>query len=159
MDVMIWDILAFAWLVIFLALGMNRGLILTLGTLCVTALAFVGAYWLELLLGPELATILSENTEGIAQFFSSAIANGVVFFAGYLVFRGIGSVALSALNLVGKIPGLHFLNRLGGGILGLFRGALLLLILGQLLVLAGVTPVGDALCGTILAKYFFIGFL
>ncbi len=159
MDTLIWDILALIWLLVFLVQGARRGLILTLGSLCVTVLGFAAGYWAAGAYGPQLAEVLEQSMSESSQLLSTVLSSAILFFGGYLLVRLVGRWALKALNKVGKLPVLGCLNRLGGGVLGLLRGAVLLLILGQLLVLIGLIPGDEALAQTTLARYFLTGFL
>lgn len=67
-------------------------------------------------------------TDAVSQSVAHSIAHTVVFIVAFLVLLlGLWLLSLP-LRLVTRLPGLHALNALGGGALGLVWGALLLFV-------------------------------
>lgn len=71
--------------------------------------------------GVSLATALVES---IAQ----SIIYGVLYILSFLALLVLLHVLARAMDLLLKLPGLHGMNALGGGLLGLIQGALLLFL-------------------------------
>lgn len=65
----------------------------------------------------------------MAKFLAKSILYLVGFFGVLLIWK----VLFRTLNLVTKLPGLHFLNKFLGGVFGLLKGVLLLLLARWLL--------------------------
>lgn len=65
----------------------------------------------------------------MAQF----IAKSILFLVGFFAVLLIWNILFHALHLVTKLPGLHFLNKFLGGVFGLIKGVLLLLVARWLL--------------------------
>ena len=159
MYIYIWDILVLIWLIVFLVRGASRGLINTLGSLCVTILSFAAGYGLAVTYGMDLAQLLAQGMSAESIDLAYILSECILFFVGYLIVRLVGRWLLRLLNKLGDLPILKVLNWLGGAVFGLLRGAILLLIVGQILLFAGLTPTAEVLSQTVLAKYFLAGFL
>lgn len=71
--------------------------------------------------GVSLATALVES---IAQ----SVIYGVLYILSFLTLLVLLHVLAKAMDLLLKLPGLHGMNALGGGLLGLIQGALLLFL-------------------------------
>lgn len=71
--------------------------------------------------GVSIATAV---VEGIAQ----SMIYGVLYILSFLVLLVLLHVLVRAMDLLLKLPGLHGMNALGGGLLGLVEGALLLFL-------------------------------
>ena len=72
---------------------------------------------------------------------AAAIAQSVAYLLIFLICFFLISIAwllLShALDLVARLPGLHFLNRTGGAVFGLIQGALILFVAAWILQYSG----------------------
>lgn len=55
-----------------------------------------------------------------------SVAAAVLFFAGFLVLLIVLKLISNVLGLLTAVPGLHLMNALGGGVLGLLQGYLIL---------------------------------
>ena len=66
-------------------------------------------------------TIAAAVVESVVR----SVLYGVVFLLSFLALTVLLKLALRALDLVLKLPGLHLLNTLGGGAAGLIQGVLL----------------------------------
>lgn len=89
--------------------------------------------------------IFSQNLQSQIQNFKEAtvaqlaadmaqfIAKSILFLVGFLAVLLIWNILFHALHLVTRLPGLHFLNKFLGGVFGLIKGVLLLLVARWLL--------------------------
>ena len=120
------DIIVLAILGASVALGVFRGLVREVFAL----VAWVGAFLLSNLLAPEAAKLLPR---GMASEEIRLLVSYVVVFIVVLV--GLSVLAILASKLV-KVVGLGPADRAVGGVFGLARGALVVMIL---VLLAGLT--------------------
>lgn len=111
------DLVLLGLLVVFFLVGYQRGLILTLCSLLAVVLSFAGGWYLatrfQAKLGPEVPGF---------------VASSLLFLAGFLVVQIVWVTLCHALNLVAKLPGLHLLNKIFGGLLGLVKGIAILMV-------------------------------
>lgn len=89
--------------------------------------------------------IFSQNLQSQIQDFKEAtvaqlaadmarfIAKSILFLVGFLAVLLVWNILFHALHLVTRLPGLHFLNKFLGGVFGLVKGVLLLLVARWLL--------------------------
>lgn len=88
---------------------------------------------------------LTLNIESAAQDLTGilvekvtlALAYVILFLVAFVVIVILWNLIIRALNLVAKLPGLHALNKLGGFLFGVIKGALLLFILAWILRTVG----------------------
>lgn len=66
-------------------------------------------------------TIAAAVVESVVR----SVLYGVVFLLSFLALTVLLKLAIGALDLVAKLPGLHLLNTLGGGAAGLIQGVVL----------------------------------
>ena len=85
--------------------------------------------------GASAATAVVEN---LARSF----LYGLLYTVSFTVLSVLLHLLVRGLNLVFRLPGLHGLNALGGGLLGLLEGALLLFLAAWVMRLLGV---GDSI--------------
>lgn len=64
----------------------------------------------------------------LAAAAAGLLARSLLFLAGFFGVLILWLILCHALNLVAKLPGLHLLNKLLGGLLGLIKGLLLLMV-------------------------------
>ncbi len=82
----------------------------------------------------EGVPILSSGslTESLSASLAAKLANAIaqvgLFLLSFLLILILWRLLGRTLNLVARLPGLHLLNKLGGIVLGAFRGGVLLLI-------------------------------
>lgn len=107
--------------------GLRRGLILSICDLLAVILGLLGGWYLSGSPG-----LLAELTPVFSQHLPSAAgalaAKAVLFLVGFLLVLLAWKLLCNALNLVAKLPGLHSLNKVLGGVLGLIKGWLILLV-------------------------------
>ena len=83
--------------------------------------------------------------QGVAEIAASAAAGGggavvaylVLFLAGFLLLLAAWTLVSRALDLVARLPGLHFLNKTLGGLFGLIQGCILLFVAAWLIQFSG----------------------
>lgn len=80
----------------------------------------------ELAQGAETAQTAALTA--LAASAAALLAKSILFLVGFLVVLAVWWILCHALNLVAKLPGLHFLNKALGGLLGLVKGILLLTV-------------------------------
>ena len=68
-------------------------------------------------------------TEAVVESLAQSMIYGVLYILSFVGLTLLLRVLVSAMGLVLKLPGLHLLNTLGGGILGLAQGVLLVFLL------------------------------
>ena len=64
----------------------------------------------------------------LAAAAAGLLAKSLLFLAGFFGVLILWLILCHTLNLVAKLPGLHLLNKLLGGLLGLIKGLLLLMV-------------------------------
>lgn len=62
------------------------------------------------------------------QALAQRIAHTLVFAIAFLLLYVLLILALHALDLVAKLPGLHFCNSLGGGVIGFLKGGIIVFV-------------------------------
>lgn len=72
---------------------------------------------------------LSEQYAIAAGRVAERLAHHILFAVAFVVLFVLLTLLLHALDLVAKLPGLHFCNGLGGGLIGLVKGVLVLFVL------------------------------
>jgi hypothetical protein len=84
------------------------------------------------------APVLEEASARIAEAIVEKTAGLVVFWAAFVILFLVLHSALLVVNVVDRLPVLHTLNHLGGGLVGLISGAFLLVMAMAVLVGAGL---------------------
>jgi uncharacterized membrane protein required for colicin V production len=85
-----------------------------------------------------LSTVIPPVANALAQQIADRLAYGLVYLGLFLVVLALGQILGGVLNLADHLPGLHTLNRLGGAVFGLVKGAAILLTLWWLMQKLGV---------------------
>lgn len=123
------DIVLLGLLVYWFVMGLRRGLILSLCGLLAVLVGLAGGWYLATTQAAPLALAWEPF---FAQHLTAEAAlpgaRAVLFLVGFLVVQMVWTALCHILNLVAKLPGLHFLNKALGGLLGLVKGALILLV-------------------------------
>ena len=95
--------------------------------------------------------------EGVAEGVSTALANTMAWFFVYIVaFLAIlvlGNLVARLLNLASMLPGLNFLNKSLGAVLGFLKGAVYMSVFASLASSFGLVP-PEMLDGSLLLKLF-----
>lgn len=121
-----------------------------------------GVYtWAADLLGQKRETMSSmvlDTVQGVARAAAKAIAtqaaHTVIFAVAFILLFVLLTILLHALDLVAKLPGLHFCNGLGGGLIGLVKGFVILLVAISCLRLFGKLITQEAVDNTYVLKFF-----
>jgi uncharacterized membrane protein required for colicin V production len=99
-----------------------------------------------------LTQAAADVAASVAANVAQSVARLVIFLLSFAVILVAWWLLSHALNLVAKLPGLSFLNQAAGGLLGLCKGVLLLMLALFLLRLAGMEPPQEAIEQTYLLK-------
>lgn len=106
----------------------------------------------------EIGQTISNSVTRVAVDAATAVAqrlaHSILFVLAFLVLFLLLTLLLHALNLVAKLPGLHFCNALGGGLIGLVKGVLYVFVAVCLLQIFGKLLTRDVLAKTYLTRYF-----
>lgn len=97
--------------------------------------------------GASVQTALEES-------FAETILHTALFALCFFLLMLLLKLAVHALNLVLKMPGLNFLNRLGGAALGALEGALLVFLAIWVLRRFGISFETKAVDETVLLRFF-----
>lgn len=117
--------------------------------------------WAADLLGQEreaMSSLLLDTVQGVARSAARAIAtqvaHSVIFAVSFIILFVVLTLLLHALDLVAKLPGLHFCNGLGGGLIGLAKGFVILLVVISCLRMFGKLIPQEAVDNTYVLKFF-----
>lgn len=101
---------------------------------------------------------IADTGEAIAVAVVESVAQsllyGVLFLLSFLLLMVLLKLALRAMDLVLKLPGLHLLNSLGGGAVGLIEGALLVFLAIWVLRRLGVSFETETMAQTHILHFF-----
>ena len=106
------DLVLLGLLVVFFLVGYQRGLILTLCSLLAVILSFAGGWYLATHAAEGFQARLGPEVPGF-------VASSLLFLAGFLVVQ---------IVWVTLCHGLHLLNKILGGLLGLVKGIAILMV-------------------------------
>ena len=159
---LLFDLIVLAVLVIFTLRGAWRGLVLSLCSLLAVVVAFAGASFLARTVSPMVAQALEPRFAAaietrLEDALEQRVAEGeqavlttedvpregvldaylVLFLAGFLLLLAAWTLVSRALDLVARLPGLHFLNKTLGGLFGLIQGCILLFVAAWLIQFSG----------------------
>lgn len=99
---------------------------------------------------------VSLAVDAAAQALAQRIAHSLIFAMSFLVLYVLLILALHALNLVAKLPVLHFCNNLGGGVIGLIKGGIIVFVAvgAASLLLSAYLPDAQTLERSYIFKFF-----
>lgn len=101
---------------------------------------------------------VTATAAGAAAAVAAAVAQSaaylILFLAGFVVILVGWRLLSRALDLVARLPGLHFLNKTGGALLGLVQGCILLFVAAWLLQFSGQLLPRELVDQTVLLKFF-----
>lgn len=86
----------------------------------------------------SLSDSMSQITSNVSQTLGSKITYAVLFIVFFLVLYLLFRLLANLINLLAKIPGINFVNRTLGLILGLIFGFLTILVLSYILTKIGI---------------------
>ncbi len=123
------DIVLVGLLVYWFLMGLRKGLILSLCGLIAVLLGLAGGWYLAT---TQAAFLAAQWNDFFVQHLSAEAAlpatRAILFLGGFVVVQMLWTAICHILDLVAKLPGLNFINKFLGGILGLAGGILILLV-------------------------------
>lgn len=90
----------------------------------------------------------------VAAAIAQSVAYLILFLVGFVVILILWKIVSRALNLVAKLPVLHFLNKTLGGAFGLLQGCLILFIAAWAIQFMGNAIPAETVEQTVLLKFF-----
>lgn len=96
------------------------------------------------------ADVAAKAAASIAQ----TVAYRILYLVGFTLILILWKVVSRTLNLVARLPGIHFLNKTLGGVFGLVQGCLILFVAAWLLQLMGNLIPQETVEQTVLLKFF-----
>ena len=102
-----------------------------------------------------LLALRTASREAAASLAESA-ASAIIFAAAFALILAVWGLVSRGLNLVARLPGLRFLNRSGGALLGLLKGGFVLFAVFSLTRALLSFPPEDAVARTHLARLFLL---
>lgn len=103
-------------------------------------------------------SMVLDTVQGVARSAARAIAtqaaHSVIFAVAFVLLFVVLTLLLHALDLVAKLPGLHFCNGLGGGLIGLVKGFVILLVVISCLRMFGKLIPQEAVDNSYVLKFF-----
>ena len=90
----------------------------------------------------------------VAAAVAQSAAYAILFLAAFVFILIAWKLLSHALDLVARLPGLHFLNKTGGALLGLVQGCILLFVAAWLLQFSGQLLPRELVDQTVLLKFF-----
>ena len=90
----------------------------------------------------------------VAAAIAESAAYLIIFLVGFILILLVWKLISHALDLVAKLPGLHFLNKSLGALFGLVQACIVLFIAAWLLQFLGTVFPPDAVEKTYLLKFF-----
>lgn len=108
----------------------------------------------------SMDSLVLDTVQGVAQKAAQTIAvqvaHSIVFAVAFLLLFVLLTLLLHALDLVAKLPGLHFCNGLGGGVIGLVKGGIIVFVAvgAATVLLSSYLPDAQTLERTYLFKFF-----
>ncbi len=108
----------------------------------------------EALKAQNILPDVSEIATSAAQFVAQRMAHSVLFALSFLLLYVLLTLLLHALDLVAKLPGLKFCNDLGGGVVGLLKGGIVVLVAVAALMSSSFRPSPQVLAHSYLLRFF-----
>ncbi len=152
------DAIVVVVLVGFTLWGVRCGLLRSLAGLVIVVVSMVGAGIVAASFAPFVARLAApllqeqlvhrldaealagaDLTAAVLETMVQPFVHGVLYILSFLALIILLRVLLAAMDLVLKLPGLHFLNAVGGGAVGFVKGALLLFLTVWVLRRLGVS--------------------
>lgn len=104
--------------------------------------------------GEGTAQVVTSAARSVAHYAAVQVAHGIIFLPSFVIILILWFLLSRALDLVAKLPGLHSLNKLGGGAIGLVKGLIVLFILAWLLRVCGWRLPEETVEKTYLVRFF-----
>ena len=90
----------------------------------------------------------------VAAAIAQSVASFLIFFVVFVVILMVWALLSHSLNLVTRLPGLHFLNKTGGAVIGVAKGCAVIFVAVWLMQYLGHIIPEEAVRKTHLLRYF-----
>lgn len=97
---------------------------------------------------------VEQGMTDVAASIAETVAYMILFVAGFVIVLVAWTVFSHALDLVARLPGLHFLNKTGGALLGLVKGCAILFLCAWVIRYLGHIIPEETVEQTTLLKFF-----
>lgn len=101
-----------------------------------------------------MTDVAANAAAAVAAAIAQSVAYMIIFLLAFILILLAWTLLSHALDLVAKLPGLNILNKTAGGIVGFFKGCILLFVAAWLLRLSGSLIPEEAVAQTTLLKFF-----
>ena len=101
-----------------------------------------------------MTAVAASAAAAVAAAIAQSAAYLILFLLGFFLILLAWRLLSRALDLVARLPGLHFLNKTGGALLGLVQGCIILFVAAWLLQFFGQMLPRELVEQTVLLKFF-----
>ena len=101
-----------------------------------------------------MTDVAASTAAAVAASIAETVAYMILFVAGFVIVLVAWTVFSHALDLVARLPGLHFLNKTGGALLGLVKGCAILFLCAWVIRYLGHIIPEETVEQTTLLKFF-----
>lgn len=101
-----------------------------------------------------MLSVAAGAAAAVAAAIAQSVASFLIFFVVFVLILVVWSLLSHALDLVTRLPGLHFLNKTGGAVLGIVKGCAVLFVAAWLLQYLGHVIPEETVRQTHLLRFF-----
>lgn len=101
-----------------------------------------------------MTAVAASAAAAVAAAIAQSAAYLILFLLGFFLILLAWRLLSRALDLVARLPGLHFLNKTGGALFGLVQGCIILFVAAWLLQFLGQMLPRELVEQTVLLKFF-----
>ena len=101
-----------------------------------------------------MTAVAASAAAAVAAAIAQSAAYLILFLLGFFLILLAWRLLSRALDLVARLPGLHFLNKTGGALFGLVQGCIILFVAAWLLQFFGQMLPRELVKQTVLLKFF-----
>lgn len=101
-----------------------------------------------------MTAVAASAAAAVASAIAQSAAYLILFLLGFFLILLAWRLLSRALDLVARLPGLHFLNKTGGALFGLVQGCIILFVAAWLLQFFGQMLPRELVEQTVLLKFF-----
>ncbi|OUQ80081.1 CvpA family protein [Flavonifractor sp. An10] len=101
-----------------------------------------------------MTAVAASAAAAVAAAIAQSAAYLILFLLGFFLILLAWRLLSRALDLVARLPGLHFLNKTGGALFGLVQGCIILFVAAWLLQFFGQVLPRELVEQTVLLKFF-----
>ena len=101
-----------------------------------------------------MTAVAASAAAAVAAAIAQSAAYMILFLLGFFLILLAWRLLSRALDLVARLPGLHFLNKTGGALFGLVQGCIILFVAAWLLQFFGQMLPRELVEQTVLLKFF-----